>query len=205
MKENTHLPKLKPVQLPWMVSPSTSFVRLIAEESPEELQPIRLECVAFFGHASAGAGSKSTAWNVREVEVSNNPHGDRDSKGSAFLDSPYRIVSIGFDLGTRCCFNPGYSDHEVIPVHRYDTSEFPVQFDPEDESDSYSQQCDAYFAQTGCFADPGVYEVFNSPWLNSLKPTTSKLRHFIVEGHDVYVDILAQGLSWKVLRGLPDW
>jgi hypothetical protein len=113
------------------------------------------------------------------------------------LDGASSRVTLVFDaaLWARMC--PSYSDGEVVPEGDYDWSGVPQLSTGSDFRESVSRRRSRWL-ETGLCPDPRAYEVTFSPWLAQLRFTTvqgQSLRHYLVLGHDVYVEVLAT--SWR--------
>lgn len=57
------------------------------------------------------------------------------------------------------------------------------------------------WVSSGKCPDPGVYEVEHSEWARLQRAERFGCKHFLVLGHDIYVEVLALDLSWRWIRG----
>jgi hypothetical protein len=111
----------------------------------------------------------------------------------------YRWLRLTFDNSNQVSIHPAHSDREVVSEADYDWSAVdeghwlkggdPVEF---------IRGVHERWSRTGLAPYPGVYEVRTSE-APQLK------REYVVVGHDSYVRIRAEGISWQVLIDLPDW
>jgi hypothetical protein len=51
--------------------------------------------------------------------------------------------------------------------------------------------------ETSFCPDSGVYEVENSLWLIQVHGNKWNLKHFIIQGHDSWVELLAEEVKWE--------
>lgn len=58
---------------------------------------------------------------------------------------------------------------------------------------------DAKWERTGICPSPGAYEVVGGSWSGRYG---GHMRHFLVEGHDAYVEVLAREWTWESVRVL---
>ena len=63
-----------------------------------------------------------------------------------------------------------------------------------------------YWKETSICPDPRIYEVENSKWLeNEARAIKLGCKHFIVLGHDNYIEVLAKDWNWVSLGALENW
>lgn len=103
------------------------------------------------------------------------------------------VVSFGRALHAR--FSPSWSDVEVIPETDFDWSGVP-ELDVEDLGSPQSAFERKWIAANEC-PDSGFYEVLDSSWISDVNGRVS-LRHFLIVGHDAFVQVLADGWEWEV-------
>lgn len=108
-------------------------------------------------------------------------------------------IKVTFERGiaSRLCF--GVSDAEAIREEDYDWSRIPVKLERGESLDAYVIRYDNWCAEHGQCPDPRMYEVANSDWLEMLSPDLEKagFRHFMLLGHDAYVEVVAMNWSWE--------
>lgn len=151
--------RLKPVGVPWQVSPSTPELRVRVSEDGSETV-VEARCTL------CEAGKY------------------RDAR-----------IALSFDRGLYLHFSQSYSDAEVVREADYDWTEVPT-IDPQRIEES-RHRLQSLWDETGKCPDPGVYEVENSSW--SEEVAEQALRHYLIVGHDAYVELLAAGLDWSVI------
>ncbi|APW61147.1 hypothetical protein BSF38_02651 [Paludisphaera borealis] len=54
--------------------------------------------------------------------------------------------------------------------------------------------------QTGLCPDPGVYSIEFSDWLRILSPKADDFKHFMICGHDSYIEVVARTFSWTLTK-----
>jgi hypothetical protein len=189
--------RLNPLQVPWQVSPSTPFLRLIAAESSEDC-PTRITFVANFGLLAEPIRNQEVGF--RSVVQSVDPYALSDK--SALKSKTHCLVMMEFQGSSASRISPSHSDREVIDPKKFDFSSIP--------SANYSKGVAAWlrdfrslWAKTGNCPDPRAYSVEDSQWQESRGG--SGLRHFLIQGHDAYVEVLARGWKWEEIQKLPEW
>ena len=109
----------------------------------------------------------------------------------------YRKVVISFtDV---ICIHYGFylNDHDPGGRESMDWSQFYVQPQNEKELEDLLTANSLQWQSTGLSPDPRFYEIIGSKWRNSYSP---RLRHFLVCGADIFLEILALDFSWQVER-----
>jgi hypothetical protein len=188
-------PRLIPVKVPWQISPSTPFLRLRAAEIEE---PTHVSFVAHFGLYDPPAASH----DGREVEIVYPPDELFEDPGPK--EGPYQFVVATFQHGLYVRMYPGHSDAEVIEEAAYDRSALSCRYQRGENIREWLLRFREEWRRTGVCPDPGMYEVEDSPWLEELDPG-SAYKHYLMLGHDAYVEVAAEGWSWKSMRVLKDW
>jgi hypothetical protein len=56
--------------------------------------------------------------------------------------------------------------------------------------------------QMGRCPDPHMYQVVSSPWIEALGKMADGLTHFIIDGHDSFVEVVAK--TWRVESDGPE-
>jgi hypothetical protein len=153
------LPRLEPLPLSWMVSPSVPFLKVSAAESDEAQTPTTVELFATYsdGHVSR--------------------------------------VRLVFRFGTWVRWSPAHADLEPVPKGDYDWSGVPEPSPGPGFYESFLQERRRW-AETGICPNPYIYEVHESLWLrkvNARETIRDRLRHYLILGHDAYVEVLAEG------------
>lgn len=153
------LPRLEPLPLAYMVSPSVPFLELSSSEDPGASPTT----VSFFATHRDGSTSRM------------------------------RFV---FRSGVLARLSPAYSDREVVKESDYDWSSVP-RLDPGPSYHDSVRRLQELEKSTGLCPDPNVYDVVGSPLLVNHDHRVGReqqyLHHYLVLGHDAYVDVLATG------------
>ena len=183
---------LVPFKVPWMVSPSTSFLRLTASESARNGET-KLSFVATFRPRAQLAPKFRTGAAVLVVP-STGMHPNPSN-----LDGETQLIMLTFDSGIWSKMYPTSDEEED---DEYDSSAVP-QLDPR-ESDSLAE-FDRLWGETGLCPDPCVYEVRSSLWLRELNLEDKGWNHYLIEGHDAKVEVLARNCEWRSEGTLEGW
>ncbi len=180
------------LRVPWQVSPSTPFLRLVATESRAQ-EPTQVNFVAHFGLLEQRESSFADV-----PRISHAPHYDNSAHiASKTAPGIYQLLTITFDSGLWARMSPSFSDREVIDPSLYDRSKLPCPYQRGQSPEDWVHRFWAEWRQTGFCPQSGFYEVNFSPWLEETGYAKSSYKHFIVLGHDAYVEVLAKGWSWK--------
>ena len=106
-------------------------------------------------------------------------------------------VEIRFLSGQWLRANPSASDQEVIPAGIFDWSDVPFRGDQGPPSNTFLEDFRARWTLNETCPDPGVYEILSSRWLLDAGATRFGCRHFVVKGHDLWIEVLSRGMSWR--------
>ncbi len=185
--------RLLPLAVPWKVSPSTPFLRLRVEESGA---PTSVSFVAHF----ALFDDPSARDDRRSAEIVLQPDDAIEEQGPKI--GPYQLVVVTFKAGIWARWSPAYGDSDVIHESLYDWSAVPFRYREGEDVGEWLRRFRGEWIKTGLCPIPGIYEVENSKWRQNV---ASGYRHFLIEGHDAYVEVLAEDWSWKSLRVLREW
>jgi len=170
------LPKLIPVKVSWQVSPSAPFLSLGALEFGGA-ESIRLDCSVNFG-ANASASLDGS-----------------ESSVDATVSSRIRLF---FRLGAYARFCSAFSDREVVQDNCYDWSAVSGRRRLGETLSGWAERVRSEWRDTAICPNPRMYEVESSPWLVETQLTASSFKHFLVLGHDFYVDVISQEWRWEV-------
>ena len=124
-----------------------------------------------------------------------------DAKLRLFADfgplSKAAIVDVVF-VGTQAArILPGFADDQVVDESAYDWSDVPSPAGTiTGELDDGLVLLRQRWQDTQTCPDPGVYEVVNSTWREELG-LPGPLKHYLVLGHDTYVEAMAEGFEWQ--------
>jgi hypothetical protein len=103
-------------------------------------------------------------------------------------DARRRLV---FFDGAWVRFSPGYADAEVVEDSAYDWSAIYRHL-------TATEPFREVWLRSHVCPNPRAYEVADSPWLAELgraKMDMAPYRHFLILGHDAYVEVVAQ--DWR--------
>lgn len=195
------LPKqlLHPVSVPWEVSASTSFLRLCAVES--EL-PTEVTFVGHFGLEHTETDDESLSADLPKIvsqaglEAALNVHK---------LVGPYQLVRLVFPNGSWARLSPAYSGREVVKEDDYDWSEIAFITRARTDLRAAREEFWTDWRATALCPDPGMYEVLDSRWSKAVHGDYRNYNHYLIMGHDAYVDVLATGWRWESLGALRGW
>ncbi|MCP4600755.1 MAG: hypothetical protein GY847_09520 [Proteobacteria bacterium] len=196
------LQQLIPVEVPWQVSPSTPCLRLMADEVAEN-GSAEVQFVAHFGLEDLQCDPAKTQ---REVIVVEDP-GRYSKIQEPSLDSPYRLVRIRFRNGLWARISPSYSDSEVLQEAVYDWRGVSGRYTG-GAAEDWLHVFKKTWLDTSVCPDPGMYVVENSRWLRDIEKQRGprrELRHYIILGHDAYIEVLAESWEWAVEHALEGW
>jgi hypothetical protein len=120
--------------------------------------------------------------------------------GNALGELPFRRVALHFKSGQWARAAPSFSDRDTVPPRLFDWSHVPGhEFGAMDEEsiDERLLRRRVQWASTGRCPNPGVYQVESSPWLVEAGAARFGCRHYVVVGHDMWIEVLCLGLSWR--------
>ncbi|SRR5713226_1487458 len=177
--------------VPWSVSPDTPFLRLLASESSAQ-EPTQVNFVAHFGLLQQMEDGFSDRPVIVEPPNYNNKHKDNKTGSGA-----YQLLTITFSNGLWVRMRPAFSDREVVDPSLYDRSKLPCQYQKGQSPEDWVRKFWAEWRRTGFCPVPNFYEVGFSPWLKETGYEQYGYKHFLILGHDAYVEVLAKGWSWK--------
>lgn len=165
-----------------MVSPSVPKLTLISEEDGEQL----VRFCDFFGFEELAATT------MDQVIVDN----DALSVGCNEMSSRYQLISLKFECVGWLRRNPQYSDREVIQESDYDWSCVSGCIQNNEDIDDWLIRSQQEWMDTRICPNPGVYVVENSDWNVGPEKERYNLKHFLILGDSVSIEILAQNCSW---------
>ena len=177
--------KLLPVRVPWMVSPSTSFLELLARASSD-----------------AGAAVSLVGYFALRDEATTQVPGQGLVEESA-TSGPYQRVLIAFSHAawSRMSSRPQHDSHFA----GFDRTAIPLQWTPELSVNKWGHDVRREWRRTGLCPDPQMYEVEGSCLLESVcGRNAAEYKHVHIVGHDVLVDVIATAWSWKELPPTSD-
>lgn len=186
-----HKPRLLPFQVPWSVDPAVPMLELFSTPSGK---PLAVIFTAYFMLEDKPIKQPLTDSIDGLTIISNRPAFEPKRDESL---TPYRLVRINFKNGCYGRTLGAYADDQEIPEDDYDWSALPCNPLPGEDILGNVKRRGVYWSQTGKSPDPSAYEIEHSPWLTELGDEAKGLHHYIFLGHEIYVEVLAEGWSWE--------
>lgn len=175
---------LFPVEVPWMISPSVPYLRL---QSNSQGQPTSVTFIGFFElEAGLEPAVPSVVRDPGEFVHSNTAKG-----------SEHRLVRVVFDEGLHARARPAFSDLEVISEQSYDWSNVLSGIEDNETAEESVARVGRLWKTTGLCPDPRMYEVRESKWLHELGLDPMRWHHYILLGHDDYIEVVARKYEWQ--------
>ncbi|SIN65068.1 hypothetical protein SAMN02745824_1469 [Parasphingorhabdus marina DSM 22363] len=185
-------PKLIPFQVPWSVDPAVPLLELFSTPSGK---PLSATFTAYF-MLDDHQKPEPLPDSIEGLSiVSGRPAFEpkRDER-----DAPFRLVRVNFENGRYGRTLGAYADDQEIPEDDYDWSALPCNLSPEEDIRDNIKRRGIYWLETGKAPNPRAFEIEGSPWLAELDEEEAKgLHHYIFLGHEIYVEVLAEGWSWE--------
>ena len=193
--------KFNAVKASWRVDFSTPYISLNALENDFA----EISFGADFGRHMKGNNSQedSQAIDFEEVSIVEYPN-------SLILENysqyQYQRVKVKFDTFYSIKMSPSYSSLCVINDKNYDWGSVMFFDLISQDLEIWSEKFYTYWKEANVCPDPRMYEVENSKWLeNEARAVRLGCKHFIILGHDSYIEILAKNWDWVSLGGLSNW
>lgn len=120
------------------------------------------------------------------------------SQSGSYLDElETRRVEVRFRSGQWFRSSPIIDDSEGIPVGLFDRSE--IRYPEHHASDEVSRWMEKrkQWHETGFSPNPSIYEVYLSNWIEQNHALGFGLKHYVIEGHDLWLEVLAKDFSWE--------
>jgi len=176
---------LKYIELPWQISPSASDLKLQVKETGPDYQSVVL-CLVFFNSKEAREASGVTAKSYQ-----------LQGKEKVFASDREGFIQIQFKNPIFSAMEIKASDEVTSDFNIYDDSLLPCS----DSKEPINIRLDKYrehWNGTGNSPRPGFYEILNSSLLSDrFKPYKSiGYGHYIIEGSDMYVEVVASAWNW---------
>ena len=181
------LPKLIPVDAPWMISTSAPDLRLISDGDGV---PHAVTFIGYFLRAVVEARAESN-----EVEVVESPEEFRPARDGE--DGPYHLIKVSFANPKVGRTSYSVSDKEIIREADYDWSVVPTSMLPGESLEDNIARSRLAWRTSGRSPNPRMYEVLGSQWLAELNLPDATLKHLMLLGQDEYIEVIASGWSWQ--------
>lgn len=181
-------PKLLPVAVPWEISPSVPNLKIGKSDDSGQVS------ATFVGHFKCDemADSHLDPYSVQLVSEDSNFRVVPLS-----IKSPFKMVRINF---VNCYFfriSPAVSDAEVIPEDGYDWSAVASSLMPNERIEDNVKRTRELWIKSEICPDPGMYEVENSPLLSDFSSSSNEVHHYLMLGHDEYIEVIAERWAWE--------
>ncbi len=190
-------PRLIPLSLPWCISPSTPFLRLLWEERTALAS---VEFCADFGPAIDRAVSPSgqLSGEIVDVLIAEPPPIGLPIEGTRSR-TRFRWLRASFSGVHTAETHLAHSNTEVIDESSYDWSELgKANWTPGRDSTEFLEAFHKQWLESGLCPDPGIYLVETA----ELRPETAQ---YLILGHDAYITATAEAFDWVTVRDLPEW
>lgn len=187
--------RLIPLKVPWQVSPSTPFLRLFAGEL-SSTHPTQVVFVAHFGLREGRSDQQKLGFFDAECAVDPLRLAIASEKESRV----YSLVRMEFKGGVGCRMSPAFSDREVLNAKEFDPSLVPYS-NGITNIGGWLSDFQSLWLKSGNCPDPCVYTIESSDWLQTIG--LEGLEHFVIKGHDAYIEVLARNWKWEEIDKLP--
>ena len=175
---------LAPVLVPWKISPSVPHLHL---HSSTEGKPVAATFIGFF--------KCEAATDTTGLVVVNDP--GAFVRADTASDAKYRLVQVLFKEGLHAKHQPAVSENEVISEDAYDWSHVPSGIHGGETAEESVARVHNQWISTGNCPDPSMYEVRGSKWLTAMGLDAADWRHYVLLGHDDYIEVIARGWQWQ--------
>lgn len=187
---------LASVVVPWRIDPATPYLRLSASESTSD-SPTQVKFVAHFGLGDSAASE----WDQKSAQQFYPPYDSNRKLEKA--NTAYQVVKVTF-AGALCVrMLPSFSDGHIVDPGIYDSSGVP----PSEEGLSVEQWMRSFnemWVKNRICPDPHMYEVQHSLWLREAGVEGQGFKHFLLLGHDAYIEVIAKNWKWESEGALPE-
>jgi hypothetical protein len=187
-------PVLVPVKVPWQIDAAAPHLRLVANESAVN-EPTHVTAYAKFlvPPGNEPLDNSGAATKIYPPKFNTVGHAIDNPSGA------YRTIRCCFTRAVRSQMSPSYSDLQVVNTSVYDWDRIPRYSQTGDGIEiSVRRFMEAWRASEFC-PNPRMYEIDNSPWVRELGASASSFRHYLMLGHDAYVEVLAEDWDWTAL------
>lgn len=175
---------LMPVQVPWQISPSVPYLRL------QVLGASAQATATFIGFYKSAARTHGQV-GVSAIQDPGEFHLSDSAEGAR-----HRLTRVLFEGVAHSRQLPAVSDAEVIAEDAFDWSLVPTGIQAGETAEDAVRRVNDLWLSKGYCPDPAMYEVQSSDWLGSLG-LDDAWHHYILLGHDDYIEVVARGWSWQ--------
>ena len=180
-------PKLLPVMVPWQIEAGAPYLSL---ETSARGEPLSATFIAFFKCDESSAKRSSTDAHI----VSKPPAFQARSQD---VKTPYRLVRVSFIGAHSGHTRRAVSDHEPVREADFDWTAIASWPRPGEPPEQTVRRSRDLWLMTGMCPDPCMYQVQGSRWIRELGLSESTWHHYLLLGHDEYVEVVAQGWMWE--------
>ena len=186
-------PRLMPVKVPWQIDAATPHLRLVASESGGG-ERTQVTAYARFLVPSIPDGA-----NAETVVKVYPPKFDAAGRALGDQSGQYRVVRCFFKSAARAQIGPSFSDLEVVDRSAYDWSELPDLTKPREGIAASVRRFEGAWHASDFCPNPRMYEVKGSRWLMELGTNAAEYKHFLILGHDAYIEVIAEAWRWEIV------
>lgn len=162
--------KVVPVLIPWMISPSFDFFSFVGDDEGN----VSVKVICNFNQKIRN----EKILMLRQQYGENIPDEEYNKAGSSMI---------------RINFYPRYLFNIYSKVNGYERYDFSI-------FDKYyfgGASIDDEWNNTGICPNPGFYEVVEPKLKEMFGFTSPKVKHWLLCGHDSFIDILACSFEWE--------
>lgn len=182
-------PKLVPVSVPWMISPSVPYLRM-------QLTPGGAPASAtFIGFFKCDDMPWQGQFNQKPEVVRSAPDFELRPLSEK---APFRMIRVTFLEGRSVKTHPAIADAEIVREDDYDWSAVESSLKPGETIEQNVVRTRDLWLTTGICPSPRMYEVVPSQWsIEENLGRSAGWHHYLLLGHDEYVEVLAKGWDWQ--------
>jgi hypothetical protein len=119
-----------------------------------------------------------------------------ESEDASFAALVSRRVEMRFKAGQWVRTSPSFADADIIPPGLFDRSALDALLgDPADAEWVVSFR--RRWVADGICPDPRAYEIQGSRWLVESGALRFGCQHYVLTGHDIWLEVLCLGLTWQ--------
>ena len=107
-----------------------------------------------------------------------------------------RGVRIQFEHGQWVRTYPAATDVDPVPRDVFDWSGIEFRGDRVGDGGEWLKRFRAQWARQGTCPNPSFYEALESRWIEEENACRFGCRHFVLVGHDMWMEVLCTGMSW---------
>lgn len=114
-----------------------------------------------------------------------------------------RGVEVQFEHGQWVRTHVAASDANVLPRDLFDWSAVEFANVAAEDVDGWTRAFRAEWMRRGDCPDPRFYEVLDSRWVREENAQRFGCRHFVLVGHDLWMEVLCTTTTWRWKNGGP--